>query len=159
MFIIRYIDDFEYSQVSKNIYGTFYVECNSVSFPDSQWTDLPIAVLRMWCENIISSVTNTTEEKFQLCFMDGPFSIECKRKLDTVKMEFVDKGKHRKVYTETVINIWELARSIYKTSIELLDRLKDTEFYPINDEDQLKTLAHKLKGLEIECRKEKKGDC
>lgn len=144
MFNIRYLDDFEYSQISRNVYGTFYVECEGEVFPDSQWTDFPIIVLRMWCENIIASIANAKESEFQLFFFDGPFSIECKKELDKVKMKFWDRGKE-KVCIETVIDIWGLVHSVYKTSTELLDKLKGTISFPINDEEQLRRLLEKLK--------------
>ena len=61
------MNDFDYSEISKNIYSTIYVIANNTAFPDEQWADLPISVLTMWHESIKENC-NKKRCKFELFF-------------------------------------------------------------------------------------------
>ncbi|MDQ2088183.1 hypothetical protein RBH29_17305 [Herbivorax sp. ANBcel31] len=143
MFSIKYLDDFEYSKISKNIYSTFYVECKEVAYPDNQWTDFPVAVLSMWCENIISKSNISIYNKFELFFMDGPFSIECERNADKLIMKFINTRKKGKTHDENIVSYYNVVNEIYEASVGLIKKLEKTEFKPINDMDKLKGLVKK----------------
>jgi hypothetical protein len=144
LFSICYLDDFDYSKVSQNIYSTFYVENDGIAFPDNQWTDFPFAVLRMWCENLISNVVNIQSSEFTLFFMDGPYSIDCKKVQNQIVMQFINNRKDRVIELECSISTDELINSIYKTSQRLIWLVEQRSYGKIKDVEALKNLLKPL---------------
>lgn len=139
MFKICYCDDFV--KTSKNIVSTFYVEVNGLPFPDKEWTDFPLAVLRMWCKNLESN-----EDEFKLYFMDGPFLIDCYRFQDRVKMQLVNNRSEKEIEGEFTVRTEELVNSVFESGTNLINLVERKAFGPLND---LKELKKSLKRLNL----------
>ena len=144
MFSICYLEDFDYSKESTNIYSTFYVDIDGTAFPDDQWTDFPFAVLKMWCENLISNVVNIQSSEFTLFFMDGPYSIDCKKDQNEIVIQFINNRKDRVIEHECVVSTDELINVIYKTSQRLIWLVEQRNYGKIRDVEGLKNIIKSL---------------
>ena len=140
MFNICYCDDFEYSEISQNIYSAFYVDINGIAFPDDKWTDFPIAILRMWSESVISNVINKKSSVFNLIFIDGPFSIECSNEQGQIQMRLINNRKKRKIEHEFTISTNNLIQSISQTTQSMISIIDHRDYGEIIDIDELKNL-------------------
>lgn len=140
MFSICYLEDFDYSKVSPNIYSTFYVDIDGTAFPNNQWTDFPFAVLKMWCENLISNVVNVQSSEFTLFFMDGPYSIDCKKYQKEIVMQFINNRKNRVIEHECIVSTDELINEIYKTSQRVIWLTEQRNYGKITDVEELKDI-------------------
>ncbi len=145
MFTIVYEEDFNYSKTSQNIYSTFFVKCNDIEFPDREWLDFPFAVLKMWCEKVLTEVIEVQNSEFSLYFMDGPFYIYCIKNDTEINMQFINNRKNKIIQNEVVISTDEFIREIIKVSSKLIYQMKDLRIQSINDIDSLKGLIHQLK--------------
>lgn len=144
MFSICYLEDFDYSKASQNIYSTFYVDIDGTAFPDDQWADFPFALLKMWCENLISNVVNIQSSEFMLFFMDGPYSIGCKKDQKEIVMQFINNRKDRVIEHECVVSTDELINVIYKTSQRLIWLVEQRYYGKIRDVEELKNIIKSL---------------
>ena len=135
------MEDFDYSEMSQNIYSTFYVDVNGRAFPDEQWTDFPFAILRTWSENLIANVINMKSSVFDLTFFDGPYSIECSNNQGQIAMRFVNNRHYRVVEFEHNISSNDLVRSVYKTSERLIWQIEQRQYGPVRDVEELKGLV------------------
>ena len=138
MFKICFEEDYDYSEISHNVYSTFYVNLNGVNFPDSQWTDFPVSVLIMWCENLLLD-----QSSFILFFMDGPYYIECQRKNDNVRMRLVENRTVKKIVAEETICFDDLKSIINKTAIDLITSVKHKVVGKVDDLEKLEGLIKK----------------
>ena len=92
MFRIYCPADFDYAHIVRDAGATLYAEADGVPFPSREWRDLPISVLTMWCEELRRSA-GSASAAFSLCFMDGPYCIECQKDRDRVSMQFTEDEK------------------------------------------------------------------
>lgn len=139
MFEICYQEDFEYSKLSQNVYSTFYVKIDGFEFPDKQWTDFPISILKMWCENIISR-----QENFSLFFMDGPYRIDCQRVNDSLCMKFIDNHVANIPIKDTIISLGDFNYTLSKSIIKLVEAIEMKRFVCVTDLENLKNIVLKL---------------
>ena len=119
MFQVNVNENFEYSEISGNIYGPFFVMCNACSFPAETWWDFPVSVLHMWSDNIISNL-HKKKYTIKLFFMDGPYYIQIKKTIiDNVTIQCYDTHKKKRLICEEVIT--------YKDFIEkIINAIKKT---------------------------------
>lgn len=123
MFKICCLFDFDHTATLRNPGATFYVQMESFAFPDSEWYDLPLSVLDMWCWNLIENFKSLTAE-FTLYFMDGPYLIRCIKDNGNVTMQFIDNHKDdERVILQREITFSELKYGIYDGACELISVL------------------------------------
>jgi len=115
------------------------VNLGGVNFPDNQWSDFPVAILIMWCENLLSD-----QSSFALFFMDGPYYIECQRKNDNVDVRLVENRTVKKIITEETICFEDLKSVILKASIDLITSVRQKVVGKIDDVEKLKELIKKI---------------
>ncbi|WP_105614347.1 hypothetical protein [Vallitalea okinawensis] len=144
MIEIHYEGDFSFSSTSSIIFSKFYIKIETSSFPCKDWTDMPFAVLRMWCESLISNVINMNSNNFELYFMDGPFLIECKRNKDQILMDFINNRNGRKVEYRYSISTKELIKIISEVSKRLIWLAEKRNFGETRDVVELKKLVKLL---------------
>lgn len=56
------------------ITGNIYFEENNEYFPEKGWNDFPVIILGWWIHSFLTFVKQNSE-KFEFCFMDGPFKL------------------------------------------------------------------------------------
>ncbi len=139
MFKVCFEEDFDYSKVSRNLYSTFYVDLDGVNFPDNQWTDFPISVLLMWCENLLSD-----QNSFTLFFMDGPYCIECQRVSDNVHIQLIENRTIKKILKNKTICFKDLKSGILKASTDLITSVNQKIVGKVDDMEKLERLIKKL---------------
>ena len=138
---IYFVDDFNYSAVSKNIYSTFYIKIEDHYFPDKQWTDFPVAILRMWCENLLSN-----RKKFELYFLDGPFYIDCSREENNnIRIQLINNSHEKIVEKESLIDENQFTSMLYETSISLIQLIEKKQFTKVTDLDELISILRNIK--------------
>lgn len=119
MFRIYCPADFDYAHIVRDAGATLYAEADGVPFPSREWRDLPISVLTMWCEELRRSA-GSASAAFSLCFMDGPYCIECQKDRDRVSMQFTEDEKP---LFFCVLPFDELKTAVYAAAAELLSAL------------------------------------
>ena len=127
------LDDFEYGAGS--VVFTIYLENDSQSFPNSQWTDFGIEVLYYWIENILENY-QAKKTKFTLLFFDGPYYIECFKSGPLIHMRCIQERKRKVTVNEFVAEIddfvGEVCAAAYKT-IELVERSNYGSVHKLNE--------------------------
>lgn len=62
---------YEFQNISKNIYGSLCISHDEKYFPDQEWTDFLYPVLIWWTDSFITACRKKSEIK--MLFMDGEF--------------------------------------------------------------------------------------
>ena len=96
-----------------------YIIADGNTFPDDEWTDFGVVVLRWWLSAIQSAELNKAK-CFELVFMDGPYIIECQREDQNVHMTFVCKRRCDSVLFEYKTSFSTLMAEVVRTSKEIL---------------------------------------
>lgn len=146
MFQIKLLNDFDYSEISKNIYSTIYVIANDIAFPDEQWADLPISVLTMWNESIKQNYYKKRGE-FSLFFMDGPFFIECCKEENDVIMKFIDNRKDPIEKYKLQMPFTDLINSVINGTAQLISLIDQSNLGSLRSLEELRESANNLKHL------------
>lgn len=80
--IIINLDSIEMSK-SGAITGEIFFEISNGFFPEENWSDFIVVILGWWINNLIDYYERN-DESFELCFMDGPLSVEAKKKTEEI---------------------------------------------------------------------------
>lgn len=145
MFQICCPADFDYAHILRDSGATIYVNVEDRCFPDDQWWDLPLSVLEMWCWNLRRNAKLPSAE-FSLCFMEGPYSIRCKKDRASVKMQFI---QDEEILYESAATFDELKTAVYIASTELVSSLEKHGIVKFRRMSGLKKEMKKLNRLTL----------
>lgn len=147
MMKICYKEDFDYSSLSGNVYGTFYIQYDDKTFPDNEWCDFPIIVLRTWSEIIFKAKINGYKDDFTLDFFDGPFSIYCSVKDGENLVRLLSCRSKEVLVDEISMEFDDLAKVINNAAAEIIKLMKDMKYSNVTDLKELKLITNKLRQL------------
>jgi len=101
-----------YTQPSAGaVFGTIWFQVNGHTFPEARWSDMVLAVLRGWLEEI-DSLMDKDVDQGSLFFMDGPFEVRILKKGDgRWKLVFSKRGSD-KDYNTVEVQPSELQKAI-----------------------------------------------
>lgn len=80
------------------ITGEIFFSVSDDFFPEENWNDFIVIVLGWWL-NTLKSYDEKEKSEFEMCFMDGPFSIKAKKNTeDILELSFIrDIGKGQEI--------------------------------------------------------------
>lgn len=71
------------------ITGEIFLSISDDFFPEENWNDFIVIVLGWWL-NRLKAYYEKEEDKFEMCFMDGPLSIKVKKSTEDIfKLSFI----------------------------------------------------------------------
>lgn len=100
------------------ITGIIYFRINGSEFPDPEWNDFVIIVLRWWVEAILN-LASGVEVSEDLLFMDGPYLLSVNLNDRTAEIELIEDVSRQSLGSARV-RFADLANSILCTAKEVL---------------------------------------
>lgn len=122
MLELKWSKDFLATRLSVTFPIWFEDETNV--FPDTGWNDFGLVVLQWWLSEL-ECVYQAEEAEFELCFMDGPFLISCKKDYNDVHMRFMNQRGSGTVEFERDISYEELQRMVTNVAEGVLQHIKE----------------------------------
>ena len=87
MFILHCGDDLAFSAHSYT--AAFFAKTENGCFPAAGWTDFPQTVLEWWKNEIKSVSTGSDRYTYRFGFMDGPYTILCRKTGGKLTLSFL----------------------------------------------------------------------
>lgn len=129
MFSLICGDDLLFSDHSYT--AAFYVETENGCFPSPDWTDFPQTVLEWWSGELKSVNTGSDRYTYKFCFMDGPYTILCRKNDDRLTLSFLRNTAKTLPDCETSVPEMECAiRAAMETLKRRLYLAGRTEYIP-----------------------------
>lgn len=143
---IRIITDdlLERSQYG-TIAGIFYVEINGLCFPEQDWSDFPVILLKWWIESLYRL---KYEKSVELAFMDGPYYINATKISDEIVevTGFERKEKDVPVFIEQIL-IRQLQQTIYRNANKVYQAAVNYGWQLDVNVDELKSSMNKYRNM------------
>jgi len=111
-------DDIATSSITDNISTTFYIDYLGKCFPDNQWSDLTFPVLNMWAVKLMGNISSSNS-KFRLYFMDGPFWLDVTKNGQNLMIECVNGRSERLVEYVIECSCFDFLNSLYDATKKL----------------------------------------
>jgi hypothetical protein len=133
-------------EISKRgvITGEIYFQFEDLFFPEIHWNDFIVVILTWWNQSLDRLNTLKVGTSVEFSFMDGPFYVcVIKKSEETVALSFLRRTlDNENVYAIVETNIFELKRSIVKTSKKVLGIL-ERNTWQTDDVTELKKVLSK----------------
>jgi len=141
MKVLTYPSSYQQSS-SGAVFGSIWFEVRDQAFPEANWSDIVLAVLRGWLEQV-EKLADKKLKQGNLFFMDGPFEVHIlKQENERWRLIFLKRGG--KVYDVVEVNPTELVDLIVGASVIAIKGCLEKNFES-KDLRILKTLVQRLK--------------
>jgi len=115
-----------------------YVTMNGMSFPYDNWDEMAVTVLSWWISQAMQSQRRRrAQTEFSLCFMEGPYCLECEKNGEMVHVKCVEDMM--RVVREEDVEMQVLLNELRNAAAWLIHQVEQRGWENIQDFESLKS--------------------
>jgi hypothetical protein len=128
--------------VDGTVTAVIYWQMGNWRFPDGDWNDFIVLVLRWWVQAVVRLADGSTSTE-ALRFMDGPFEVRLRREKDVIWFSFVSRRRGEQIEASVQGRFQELCRTLGAATTVVLRVCRAAEMHS-SEIEQLAVEAKRL---------------